>query len=103
VVEAWRAREGAAAAAIAARYRDVDGGAWSRRFAAHVHDHGQALRARCDDDAVAWLAPGPPRGRAFTARWPGPFNYRGLLADLDAATRADVTAAFADDSATTRC
>lgn len=97
VIEAWCAREAAAAAVLAERYREVDGGAWSRRFVAHVHDRGQALRARCDDDLVAWLAAAPPRGRRFTARWPGPFNYRGLLAALDPATRADVVAAFADD------
>ena len=90
VVQRWCDREGAAADAVAHRYHDVDGGAWSRRFLDHVREHGASVRALVDEGPAAWRRPRWTDPRAFAGRWPGPFNYRALLADLSADSRADV-------------
>jgi hypothetical protein len=82
---------------VAQRYRDVDGGAWSRRFVAHVHRQGTALQALVDDGPAAWRCPRRPDRRTFVGRWPGPFNYRGLLAELSGGRRADVVGLFLAD------
>jgi hypothetical protein len=97
VVQRWCDREEAASGAVAHRYREVGGGAWSRRFADHVHRQGAALRALADGGPAAWRCPRRPDRPAFAGRWPGPFNYRGLLAELSAARRADVVALFLAD------
>jgi Peptidase family M28 len=97
VVQRWCDREEQTSGAVAHRYREVKGGAWSRRFVDHVHRQGTALRALVDDGPAAWRCPRRPDRRAFVGRWPGPFNYRGLLAELSAARRADVVALFLSD------
>jgi hypothetical protein len=97
VVQRWCDREDAAADAVAHRYRDVDGGAWSRRLLDHVREHGASLRALADDGPTAWRCPRRSDRRAFAGRWSGPFNYRALLADLSADRRTDVIASLRAD------
>lgn len=97
-VARWCARETTAAEAVARRYRDVEDGAWSRRFVEHVAASGATLRALVDDGAAT--GPRPRPGRAFAGRWPGPFNLRAMLAALDADARAEIAAALAADKRT---
>ena len=94
VVQRWCDREEHAAVVLAQRYSQIDQGAWSRRLLDHVRAQGAALRAVVDDDPEAWRCPRRATQRAFVGRWPGPFNYRGLLAELSANDRAGVVALF---------
>jgi hypothetical protein len=95
IVETWCEREAKAAAELAARYQ-IDHAAWSSRLVDHVREQGAALRAIADRGPAA-CHPAPPARGAFVGRWPGPFNYRGLLAQLSTADRDQVTALFLAD------
>lgn len=97
VVQRWCDREERASGAVAQRHAEAGGGAWSRRLVDHVRGQGAALRALVDEGPAAWRCPPGPGRRVFAGRWPGPFNYRGLLAELSAAHRADVVALFLAD------
>jgi hypothetical protein len=97
VVQRWCDGEKAETDAAAERYNDVDHGEWSRRVVAHVREQCAVLRALVDDGPAASGRRRDPAKRAFVGRWPGPFNYRALLAELTAATRADVIALFGAD------
>jgi hypothetical protein len=120
IVEEWISREQHGAAAIAERYRGTTTStktnaamktnagltsAWSDRYVAHVRDRAAAMRELVDTGLTArMLAPRPPaqlsserRSAVFEARWPGPFNYRGLLAALSPTSRDAVTALFLAD------
>jgi predicted dehydrogenase len=66
------------------------------RLADHVREHGEALRAVVDAGPAA-RAPARPRRGAFAGRWPGPFNYRALLADLTSGDRDAAIALFGAD------
>jgi hypothetical protein len=107
IVEEWIAREEHGAAAIADRHRGTTAStttnaaagptsAWSDRYVTHVRDRAAAMRELVDTGLTARMR--APRGPAvFEARWPGPFNYRGLLAALSPASRDAVTALFLAD------
>jgi hypothetical protein len=95
IVERWCERERRVAAAVASRHA-VDHGAWSRRLVDHVHAQGDDLRALADFGPTAVVPPRPSRG-VFFARWPGPFNYRGMLAQLSPSDRDAVIALFLAD------
>ena len=94
IVQRFCDREERAAAVAAQRYSAVDQGAWSRRLVDHVRAQGAVLRSLVGDDPAAMRCPRRSPQPAFVARWPGPFNYRGLLAELDANDRAGVVALF---------
>ena len=83
IVERWCEREQQAVAG-------------SPRLVDHVREQGAALRALVDAGPAACAPPPPSRG-AFAGRWPGPFNYRGLLAQLSRDDREDVVALFLAD------
>ncbi|MBL0220349.1 MAG: DUF4910 domain-containing protein [Myxococcales bacterium] len=95
VVQRWCDREGRAAAAVAQRF-DADHGAWSRRLVDHVREQGTVLRALVDAGPAACPPHRPGRG-TFVGRWAGPFNYRGLLAQLSVDDRDEVVALFLAD------
>jgi hypothetical protein len=95
IVERWCDREQRAAAELAERHA-IDHGAWSRGLVDHVREQGAALRALVDHGPAACLPPRPAQ-KAFAGRWPGPFNYRGVLAELSDADRDDVVALFLAD------
>jgi hypothetical protein len=96
-VQRWCDREAKASDAVAHRYREAAGGAWSRRLVDHVRGQGAVMRALVEEGPTAWRHPPRRDRRTFVARWPGPFNYRGLLAELSAADRAGVTSLFLAD------
>jgi Peptidase family M28 len=95
-IDRWCERETRAMAGVIEQHRDVEAGAWSRRFEAHVRDQCELMRALAWGGPITMRAPSP-RKHAFTARWPGPFNYRGLLAALSASRRAEMMALFIAD------
>lgn len=94
IIERWCDREVRAIPAIVAHH-GADA-AWADRFEGHVHAQCGTMRALAGEGATAMRAP-LPRKHAFAARWPGPFNYRGLLAALDASRRTAVTSLFLAD------
>ncbi len=97
VVGAWCDRETVAAGAVAQRYRDVDRGAWSRRLVDHVRVLGDEMRALAGGGPATARPDRRTTAPAFVGRWPGPFNYRGLLAELSASRRVEVASWFAAD------
>jgi hypothetical protein len=62
----------------------------------HVRTQNAAMRALVDHGPAACVPYRPARG-TFVGRWPGPFNYRGLLAQLSTTDRDDVVALFLAD------
>jgi hypothetical protein len=96
LVKRWCAQQTAAADAVGPRRPDLDRG-WCRRYAERVRGQCAALCALVGDGPGAWHRPRVVEKPRFIARWPGPFNYRGLLAALSAPRRADVLAIFATD------
>jgi hypothetical protein len=95
-IDSWCERETRAMAGVTEQHREIEGGAWARRFEAHVRDQCELMRALAWGGPITMRAPSP-RKHVFTARWPGPFNYRGLLAALSATRRAEVMALFMAD------
>src|SRR5262249_29595002 len=95
VVQRWCDREERAAADVAQHYA-TDHGPWSRRLVDHVREQGTALRALVDGGPAACQPHRAARG-AFAGRWPGPFNYRGLLSDLPTGDRNELVALFLAD------
>jgi hypothetical protein len=95
VVRAWCEREARAAADVAQRY-EPEHRAWSRRLVDHVREQAAALLAIAGAGPAACTAPRRARG-AFAGRWPGPFNYRGLLGELATADRDAVMSLFVAD------
>ncbi|CAN5902905.1 hypothetical protein BH11MYX2_BH11MYX2_23490 [soil metagenome] len=93
IVDEWCAREEQGAAAVAERHREH---AWSQRYLAYVRDRTTSMRALVDRGLAVRMTP-PHRASAFIARWPGPFNYRGVLAALTVTQRDDVVALFLAD------
>jgi hypothetical protein len=96
IVRQWCAREQQDIQRTAQHYGDVDDGAWSRRLFDRAREQHAALHALVDGGPAACLRRQVAK-RTFVGRWPGPFNYRGLLATLSAARRADVVARFTAD------
>ncbi|HEY4178795.1 MAG TPA: DUF4910 domain-containing protein [Kofleriaceae bacterium] len=95
VVDEWSVREAASATAVAVRFRER--GAWPERFLTYTRERAAAMRSLVDIGLSARLEPPRRTPRAFSARWPGPFNYRGLLAASSNRQRDEVVALFLAD------
>jgi len=89
VVRAWCTDELSRAHEVASRYRHADDANWSPRFIEHVHRQLNDLQSVLDlaepaigGRRVSKGSTASPRQIGVAARWAGPVNIRGILADL---------------------
>jgi len=97
VAAEWCGREEAAARRTAHRYRAVQHGAWGRGLVRHVARHTAAVRALAAGSVVEEPGGTAVDGPVVSAGWSGPFNARGVLADLPPHGRAALSALLRED------